>query len=314
MSGIILNCNIHIYAVLSCILFTSAVPPHSSHTAHENDKNVPLVLLLSIDGFRWDYMDKIAKLDKYATPNLDFLVKGGVLGVAQNVFPTNNHPALYSIATGMYVENHGVVTEEIYESEDLAGSCHMNDPRKPFASNHDCQTLWYMNGTVDSWKGEPVWITNEKNYFPTSVRHTAILGNWPGSSATIRGRLPHVIEEGSDMALVNESIKLFADKEGTIYYNFILIRLQSLSDIIFENGPESDKVFQAIVEVDSAIGALTHGLIQANIFNKINIIITAGYGMTEINSVIYLEDYNVDLELFSCIGSNPYLIAPIGGK
>lgn len=54
------------------------------------------VLLVSMDGFRHDY------LSKTATPNFDRMVADGVtMPYMNNTFITNTFPCHYSMATGM---------------------------------------------------------------------------------------------------------------------------------------------------------------------------------------------------------------------
>ena len=62
------------------------------------------VLLISIDGFRWDY------LDRGLTPNLSRLAGQGVRAEALvPVFPTKTYPNHYTIVTGRYPAKHGIV-------------------------------------------------------------------------------------------------------------------------------------------------------------------------------------------------------------
>jgi len=56
----------------------------------------PYLVLISIDGFRWDYMDR------YPTPNMDRIAASG--SKAERllpVFPTLTFPNHFSIATGL---------------------------------------------------------------------------------------------------------------------------------------------------------------------------------------------------------------------
>src|SRR6185436_3615733 len=64
----------------------------------------PTVLLISFDGFRWDYPTKAP------TPNLRRLMARGVH--ARNLipsFPSKTFPNHYAIATGLYPGHHGIV-------------------------------------------------------------------------------------------------------------------------------------------------------------------------------------------------------------
>ena len=72
---------------------------------HQRDK--PYLVLVSIDGFRWDYMDRDP------TPNMDRIAAGGSKAERMlPVFPTLTFPNHYSIATGLYPAHHGLVANE----------------------------------------------------------------------------------------------------------------------------------------------------------------------------------------------------------
>src|SRR5512142_3213458 len=71
----------------------------------------PTVVLVSLDGFRYDYPEKAR------TPNLQRLIREGVRSELIPIFPTQTFPNHYSIVTGMYAENHGVVGNNMYDPE-----------------------------------------------------------------------------------------------------------------------------------------------------------------------------------------------------
>ena len=75
-------------------------------------KNDQYILLISFDGFRADY------LDWYDTPNFDRFSKNGVRASGMKPsFVTKTFPNHYSIATGMYVENHGLIGNKFYDQQ-----------------------------------------------------------------------------------------------------------------------------------------------------------------------------------------------------
>src|SRR2546423_9105300 len=64
----------------------------------------PILVLVSFDGWRWDY------IDRYATPNLRALATRGAR--AERLipsFPPLTFPNHYTIVTGLYPEHHGIV-------------------------------------------------------------------------------------------------------------------------------------------------------------------------------------------------------------
>src|SRR5687767_9122120 len=64
----------------------------------------PTVILISLDGFRYDY------LDKYQPETLNRLAREGVRAKWMiPSFPTKTFPNHYAIATGLYPAHHGIV-------------------------------------------------------------------------------------------------------------------------------------------------------------------------------------------------------------
>ena len=65
------------------------------------------VILVSFDGFRYDYVDRLD------TPYFDFLEDNGVKAKSlKPVFPSFTFPNHYSIATGCYTDKHGILGNE----------------------------------------------------------------------------------------------------------------------------------------------------------------------------------------------------------
>ena len=121
-----------------------------------------ILVLISIDGFRWDY------LDRFAPPALSKLAAEGVRaeGLIPQ-FPSKTFPNHYTIATGLTLAHHGIISNNM-RAPDIPGEFSMSnrgvlaDPR------------W--------WGGEPIWNTAERQ----GRRAGAMF--WPGSETVIGGR------------------------------------------------------------------------------------------------------------------------------
>jgi len=84
------------------ILFTGFLTSCNQQNSKENTK--PYLIVLSMDGFRWDYTDHAN------TPNFDKIEKLGVKAKAMvPSFPTKTFPNHYTLATGLYPDHHGIV-------------------------------------------------------------------------------------------------------------------------------------------------------------------------------------------------------------
>jgi predicted AlkP superfamily pyrophosphatase or phosphodiesterase len=74
--------------------------------------SLPILLLISFDGFRWDYPDL------YNLPNFNSLIQRGVrVEYIENNFATVTFPLHFTIVTGLYEETHGIVANTIYDSK-----------------------------------------------------------------------------------------------------------------------------------------------------------------------------------------------------
>ncbi|XP_023655396.1 ectonucleotide pyrophosphatase/phosphodiesterase family member 5 isoform X3 [Paramormyrops kingsleyae] len=122
------------------------------------------LLLVSFDGFRWDYLHRVP------TPNFDALIKDGVqVERVENVYITKTYPNHYTMITGLYAESHGIVANEMY------------DPNLNLTFNMDKMEIYDSR-----WWDEavPLWVTNQI----AGHRSGAVM--WPGSDVKIHGIYP----------------------------------------------------------------------------------------------------------------------------
>ncbi|KAL9158939.1 hypothetical protein ABFS82_08G101600 [Erythranthe guttata] len=94
----------------------------------------PVVILVSFDGFRFEYQYKTD------TPNIDQLIKNGTkaeLGLIP-VFPTLTFPNHYSIATGLYPTSHGIINNNREPKWSLG------EPLWERAANHGLKAATYF--------------------------------------------------------------------------------------------------------------------------------------------------------------------------
>ena len=91
-------------------ILSSLGPAYAGSDFGAEDDNY--VVMLSLDGFRHDY------LDKYDAPNLERLVATGInsKGLVPG-FPSSTFPNHYSIVTGLYPGNHGLIGNSFYHRE-----------------------------------------------------------------------------------------------------------------------------------------------------------------------------------------------------
>ncbi len=121
------------------------------------------VLLVSLDGFRADYVDRPGAV------NLRRLAARGVRAERMvPSFPSKTFPNHYTLVTGLTPEHHGIVANAM--KDPWLGTFRINDTVAVRESR------W--------WGGEPIWVTAEKQ------GRRAASYFWPGSEARIGGVLP----------------------------------------------------------------------------------------------------------------------------
>ena len=235
----------------------------------DSERSAKKLLLVSVDGFRADYMHL------YNTSHLDELAENGVKAEYMiPVFPTKTFPNHYSIATGLYAENSGIISNNMYDEE--------FDEYYSLANRQAVQSAkWY--------EGEPIWVTAEKQGIPTAPLF------WPGSEAPIGGsyasRWAPYDDELPYKARV-DSVLHWLDIEDEPAPQFMALYFSKADTYGHRYGPESDSVARAVEEIDGHIGYLIKELRDRELSDDLNIIIVSDHGMatTSKEKVILLDN------------------------
>jgi len=247
----------------------------------------PTVILVSLDGFRWDFRER------GNTPTLDSLATVGVTAEHMiPVFPTMTFPSHYSMATGLYPEHHGIVSNRMF------------DPARD---------AWFAiddRAAVEDgawWNGEPIWLTAERQGI------TAATFFWPGTETAINGRhathwyrFDASIPNDDRVDQVIEWLGLPADKQPQL----ITLYFEDVDQAVHDHAIDSPEVHQALADVDAALRRLMAGITHMGASDKVNIIIVSDHGMAERSPerVIFLDDF-VDLGAVDVIDWSPILMA-----
>lgn len=243
----------------------------------------PTVILISFDGFRWDYMDKTD------TPNLHRLAKDGVRAKRMlPSFPSKTFPNHYTIVTGLYPAKHGIVSNRFFDPA-LDRMFIYKD------SLNNTESVW--------WGGEPIWATAMKQGQKTATYF------WPGSEAEIAGvRSTYFktyngkVPDSSRVDQVLQWLDLPESERPTL----ITLYFSHTDDVGHRNGPESKEILTAIRKMDDMVGRLNAGLDARGLFDQVNIIALAdhGFAQTSVDSLIFLDDY-IDMNTVQAIIETP---------
>ena len=250
------------------------------------------VLLISMDGFRYDY------LNKANTPNFDKLLKNGVTSRALiPVFTSKTFPNHYSIATGMYAENHGLIANTFYAT----------DLDKPYAIR-DRNAV--ENGQF--YGGEPIWVTAERQGVKTASYF------WVGTEASINGVQPSYWKK------YDQKVSFQSRIDSVIsWFSYPIKHRPRLTLLYFhepdwtghEYGPNSQETILQIERMDNVLGDLISKTNNLSISSKLNIIIVSDHGMTDVypEKTIDLSSYT-DLSSLDVTGAGPTVFISSNSK
>ncbi len=239
----------------------------------------PYVLLVSYDGFRWDY------LNRGLTPNLDKIRQNGVSALSlKPAFPSKTFPNHLSIITGMYPDNHGIIGN-FFEDPFKGLKYKLNDS----ISVRDGR--WYL--------GEAFWETAERNGIKTASYF------WPGSEINILYRHPSYFIKYDHNRSYREKINGIINwlkLPPNVRPHFITLYFHETDTYGHLYGPNSTEVNNSIKYLDSIASFLLSELSKINMLDSINIIFVSDHGMTEIskeksiNIIKLIEKYNCKVQ------------------
>jgi len=257
-------------AVLSALLLLlSGAAAQTAQTSASPDRP-PTVILISFDGWRWDYDTKAP------APNLRSLMARGVR--AENLipsFPSKTFPNHYTIVTGLYPGHHGIVANVIRDPQTgrtfrMTNARELRDP------------MW--------WGGEPIWVTAERQRRPTASMY------WVGSEAPIGGVRPRYWKPYDERFPPNarvDQVLRWLDLPSAERPTFLTLYFEDTDSAGHDEGPESTAVREAIRRADGYLGRLLRGLDRRGLADTVNIIVVSDHGMAAVDTtrVVVLDDY-----------------------
>ncbi|XP_069461901.1 bis(5'-adenosyl)-triphosphatase ENPP4 isoform X2 [Ambystoma mexicanum] len=225
----------------------------------------PKILLVSFDGFRADY------LNRFPLHRLKELIGDGVLVEhVTNVFITKTFPNHYSIVTGLYAESHGIVANSMFDP----------DANKTFTLSNDSDPYWWNEAT-------PIWVTNQIQ------GHKSAGAGWPGTDVLIQNTTPSYFLKYNPNETFEARIKNVTSwlTKSDDPINFVTLYWPEPDFSGHKYGPESPNMANVLNDVDERIGLLIDELKRAELWDKVNVIITSDHGMAQLSSnrTIYLD-------------------------
>jgi len=279
-------------ALAGCAAAGDNRPVASSPQMAGVEQKPPVTILVSIDGFRADY------LDRGVTPRLDALAASGVSAAMEPSFPSKTFPNHWAIVTGDYPDHSGITANR------------MEDPDRPgetFTMATDDPFWWNA--------ASPIWVDAEKAGIRTATMF------WPGANVAWGGsraaEWPNDVTGGTrpedwqqfNQAVTGEqrvnAVLDWMRRPPAIRPKFVTLYFDTVDTAGHEYGPDDARTTAAVADIDTKIGMLVDGL--KALHQPANLVIVADHGMAPISSdrVVALDqiapsgDYRV-------IESGPY--------
>lgn len=252
---------------------TRPAPPTAAGAAPDvttaSEQRAPVTILISIDGFRPDY------LDRGVTPQLSHLAATGVSAAMRPSFPSKTFPNHWTLVTGLVPDRHGITANSM---EDAAR------PAEKFTMATDDPFWWNA--------AEPLWVTAER----AGIRSATMF--WPGSNVAWGGTMarewPHVTTGGTrphDWEQYGEAVEDRQRVDALIDWlrrpvatrpQFLTLYFDEVDTAGHQFGPADPRTLEAVAKADAAIGRLVAEL--ATLGQPANLVIVSDHGMAPTDS------------------------------
>lgn len=245
--------------------------------------NKPYVILISADGFRYDYAEK------YHAQNLLKLSRSGVKAKSMiPSFPSVTYPNHYTIATGLYPSHHGLVYNQFYDRS-----------RKSTYNISDRKTV--EDGTW--YGGTPIWVLAEQQAMLTASYF------FVGDEAAIQNVYSTYRYHFNDTANIDFRIDKVVDwlkLPEAVRPHLVCFYISNTDHDGHMFGPDAPQTAAAVQFVDKAIGSMVEKVNATGL--PVNFIFLADHGMAAVDTVTRINIATIiDTSRFIMRGGNTSL-------
>ncbi len=245
--------------VAACSHLPGASGPELAPSAEAAD-GPPVVIMIGLDGLRFD------AIDRHEAPNLRALATAGTRPERMHpVMPSKTFVNFYTLATGLYPEHHGMVSNSPYDRRlDETFSNSGGSPQDP---------RW--------WGGEPIWITAEQQGLRAHIMF------WLGSEVEIQGTRPtvwHPYEHNKPYEERVAEVLSWFDAPIAEQPRFAAVYMDHVDTVLHANGVATPQEAEAVARVDALVGQLIAGLEDRGVMERATLIIVSDHGMVDIST------------------------------
>jgi arylsulfatase A-like enzyme len=218
----------------------------------------PVVILLSLDGVRHDY------LDRGGLPALERIARTGARAESLiPVFPSSTFPSHVTLATGTHADRHGIVGNRFRDAE-----------KGDFDYSNDASFI----------DAEPIWVTAERQ----GIRSAAFFWvgsetDWKGIGATYR-RAP--FDAGIGEAEKVDQILAWLDLPPEERPRLILSWWHGADTPGHRHGPDSEKTTDELRGQDRQLARLLEGLDERQVWSHTTLLVVSDHGMIGVSEGI----------------------------
>jgi alkaline phosphatase D len=251
--------------------------PNPPNTPAQEAKHY--VVLVSLDGFRYDYPTKDGAKNLLAMAARGASAPDGMIPS----YPSLTFPNHYALATGLYPEHHGIVANTFY------------DPARK-----ETYSLANPKATGDGtwYSGTPLWVLAEQQ----GMRSACFF--WPTSNAEIQGKRPsyYVAPYQDDFPGEKrvEQVLAWLQLPREQRPHFIALYYADTDHTGHTYGPDAPETAEAVRHVDEMIGKLSEGIAASGL--PVDLIVLADHGMEKLQGSWVILDKWADLSQFETSG------------
>ncbi|MBI5281145.1 MAG: alkaline phosphatase family protein [Candidatus Solibacter usitatus] len=222
----------------------------------------PPLLVIALDGFRWDFAARDGARNILALKNEGSSVAGLI-----PAFPSTTFPNFHSMATGLYPARHGLVAMTFHDRAMMRSFRY--DRNAP-------ESVWYG--------GMPIWLLAEDRGIRTATFF------WPGTDAMIRGKRPTYYRRYDPKTTIDARIKQVVEwfrlpeRERP---GLVMVYFSDVDSAGHQYGPDAMETRAAIARVDQAAGDLVR-LVRA-VRKDVNVLVVSDHGQIQVASHIDLS-------------------------
>jgi predicted AlkP superfamily pyrophosphatase or phosphodiesterase len=286
--------------LLILISFAAAIAVPA--TARPAGDRPPVVIIVSLDGFRPDY------LDRGVTPNLSALAARGVTAPMRPAFPTKTFPNHWAMVTGVRPDRNGIIGNR------------MEDPARPgevFTLASDDPFWWNA--------ASPIWVDAERAGIRTATMF------WPGSNVgwggmrparpanapIVGGTRPEDWLQFNGEVTPTQRVNTVLDwlrRPATIRPRLVTAYFESVDTAGHQFGPDDPRTTRAVADADKMIGTLIAGL--RDLGQPADLVVVSDHGMAATSSErVIAADTLADPSLYHLVDSGPFAaFAPSQGN